>query len=237
MEEDLIRRYLKGELSESEEQSFELRRQNDSDFSSLVDEFQSLQKGIRLAKRDALKQRLQEIESTEKSKSNFMRVAIAASIAILLGIGGTILWNQLQTTPEQLYAEYYEPYPNVHAPITRDAGVTSALEQAFEHYELEEYQEALEGFNYELTQTDDQDVLFYKGMTLIQLERDKDAMDILKKVDKNNTAYYPQLLWYQALLYIKMDQPENAKVQLEKLKSMKSGYKTKKVIELLNKLD
>lgn len=237
MEEDLIRRYLKGELSESEVQSFELRRQNDSEFSSLVDEFQSLQKGIRLARKEALKQRLQEIESTEKSRSNFKRVAIAASIAILLSIGGTILWNQLQTTPEELYAEYYEPYPNAHAPITRDVSVASALDQAFKHYELEEYQKALEGFNYELIQTDDQDVLFYKGMTLIQLERDKDAMHVLNNVDKNNTVYYPQLLWYQALLYIKMYQPEKAKIQLEKLKSMKSGYKTKKVIELLSKLE
>ncbi|MDG1331179.1 MAG: hypothetical protein P8P74_02540 [Crocinitomicaceae bacterium] len=236
MEEDLIRRYFKGELSDSERVEVELRQLEDTEFADLMINFKSTQDGIRLAKKDALKERLKEIESQKKPKGRFMRIAIAASIAIIFGVGGMILWNQFLSSPENLYTEYYEPYPNIYAPITRDGDSLSSLENAFAHYELGEYKKALKGFNAELEINDNQDVLFYKAITLIQLDKSDQAKNTLSSIQFEQSNYQAQILWYQSLLFIKDEQLEKAKSTLKKLDKLNSGYKTNKVKKLLEKI-
>lgn len=237
MEEDLIRRYFNNELSDSERVEIELRQLEDSEFASLMITFQSTRDGVRLAKKESLKNRLKEIEAEKKPKGRFKYIAIAASVAIILGVGGMMLWNQSLNSTGNLYAEYYEPYPNVHSPITRDGDSLSSLEQAFVQYELGEYQKALNGFNTELESNTDQDVLFYKGITLIELGNDTDALSTLDKIIVSDTRYHPQVLWYQAMLRLKLDQPAKAKQKLATLNSLNSGYKKQKVKELLKVLN
>lgn len=235
MEEDLIRKYFNGELSDSERVEVELRQLEDTEFALLMTDFQSTRDGIRLARKQELKERLREIESTRKSKRRKL-IAIAASIAIVLGVGGVLVWNQGKVSSNELYAEYYEPYPNVYAPITRDGDPTSDLEKAFALYEQGEYSKALKGFNQELEVNDDQDVLFYKAIALIQLEKTKEAEGILASIQLEKSSYSPQILWYESLLFIKNEQYEKAKSKLKELDGMNSGYKTQKVRDLIDEL-
>lgn len=236
MEEDLIRRYFRGELSEAERVEVELRQLEDTEFASLMIQFEETRDGIRLAKKEALKDRLREIESQKKSKSRIRQFAVAASIAVILGIGGMLIFNRTVGSAEKLYAEYYEPYPNVYAPITRDGDSLSALDQAFANYEQGKYKEALRGFDDELQLNDNQDVLFYKAITLIQLDQSKKAQNVLSSVRVNETRYQPQVLWYESLLFIKDEQFDKAKSKLIELDQLNSGYKTQTVKELIEKL-
>jgi len=235
MEEDLIRRYFSGELSDSERVEVELRQLEDTEFASMMINFQSTRDGIRLARKHELKKRLQEIESTKKPKKR-MLIAIAASIAIILGVGGVFLFNRSNIDTNDLYAEYYEPYPNVYAPITRDGDSLSDLEETFAQYEQGEYKKALKSFDQELKVDENQDILFYKAITLIQLKKLSEAEDILSSIRIEETNYHPQILWYESLLLIKNDQLEKAKSKLTQLDDLKSGYKTQTVKELLEKL-
>lgn len=237
MEEDVIRRYVTGQLSGAELEAFERRLATDSAFQQEVEDFQSIRDGIRLSEYNRLKGKLVQMESKKTRTRSFRKYGIAASIALVLGLAGFYLWNQSASTPQALYAEYYEPYPNLYAPITRDGNEKNSLEEAFAHYELGKYQLALKGFNQALQKEVDHDVLFYKAMALILLNRDPEAQKVLSTVEKNRTNYYPQTLWYQSLLFLKEGNTNQARAQLKKLTTLKSGYKDEQVKSLLDELD
>jgi tetratricopeptide (TPR) repeat protein len=237
MEEDLIRRYYTNELSPSERIEVELRQQEDSEFASMMINFQETRDGIRLARKQELKDRLRALES-EKKPRKFMLVAVAAALVMLIGVGAVValLLNEGTVDADALYAEYYEPYPNVYAPITRDVEAKSDLEKAFAHYEQGDYEKALSGFEEELKVTDNPDVLFYKAIALIQLGKSDDARNVLSSIQFEESSYQPQILWYEALLLIQKEELTEAKSKLTTLDELKSGYKTLKVRELLEKL-
>src|SRR5690606_40420997 len=68
----------------------------------------------------------------------------AAAIAMLIGIGLGYIFLNGQTDYQDLYADNFEPYPNVVAPTVRGASeqVKGTMEEAFFKYDSKEYDHA-----------------------------------------------------------------------------------------------
>lgn len=237
MEEEIIRRYFNDELSSSELADFENRRATDTEFAKEVETFESTRNAIKLSEKTRLKAQLKAIEKKRASKRLFPRLAVAATILLLITAGGLIWWNQGTQNASELFAEHYAPYPNVYAPITRDIDSLTSLEKAFTEYELGNYTQAEELLQQELKNEENGDIQFYLAVTHIELENYELAEQELSAINASDTRYYPQVLWYRALIQLKKNKTEKAKALLSELDQMNSGYKTDTVKSLLKALE
>lgn len=237
MEEDIIRRYFNGELSSSELADFENQMKANPDFAKEVEAFEATRNAIKLSEKKRLKSQLQAIEKKRASKRLLPRLAIAATILLLITAGGLIWWNQRTQNASELFAEHYAPYPNIYAPITRDIDSLTSVEKAFTEYELGHYTKAEELLQQELKNEENGDIQFYLAVTHIQLENYELAEQELSAINASETRYYPQVLWYRALIQLKKNNTEKARALLSELDQMNSGYKTDTVKSLLDKLD
>ena len=178
--------------------------------------------------RDQMKAQLQtleaDIQSEEKSarqesapKAKVVRMwprylAVAASVALLIG---AFFWlNPMNSSGEsELFAQHYEPYPNVIAPIQKSGDQPTAKEQPFQDYERGDYEAALEGLN-NLDESPERN--FFQALSLIGLERYDEAKTQLSIIGKTDGARFQQAAtWYLALIEIRAENWAEAKIYLQ----------------------
>ncbi len=234
MRDQEIQDYLQGKLSADARLSFEKQMESDVSFASEVREIQNLKLAIETSEREDLKNRLQQLERSKTRKAWFGKLAMAASVVVIIGLGSLLFLGR--STGKTLYADNFEVYPNVMAPITRSSEPTMKEDYYFVAYEKGEYAEAIVGFKQLLEEDDNQDVRFYLGMALLN-NGDKDkALNELQKIDKEKTDFHPQNLWYQALIHLEKENYIEARELLQKLIENETNYKKKEAKEIFNKL-
>ncbi|MBA7541619.1 hypothetical protein ES705_33935 [subsurface metagenome] len=120
---ELIEKYLEGRISEKEKKGFEELIQADPAFKALFDDISKLIIGVEFSARKELLNKLKEtekglptIESGHEPKViRFRRfkygIAVAATIAILIGSLYTIIISRNQSDSTTYFKEYYRPYP------------------------------------------------------------------------------------------------------------------------------
>ena len=239
MEQDiLIQKYLAGKLSKKEELHFIELIEKDVSFTEKVAKHTDLQKAIQASEREELKTYLQslESESTKKVTPFFNKkwLAIAAVFMMLISIGYYQL--TINNVSNELYATYFEPYPNALYPITRGNNKGEKA-QLFAAYENGDYETALHGFQKILTKKYDVDIQFYYTMSLLNSGDTKTAYKNLQALKKETTLFTPQLYWYSALIALKKGDKKQVIIQLDSLENLKSGYKMKESIDLLKVLN
>ena len=152
----LLNNYFEGNLSEEEKQQFNELLSNDSEFKAEF-EFQKKAKiAVALSERKKMKNQLKEIENSRKQKSNNKTwLSIAASIVVILSLGFIFFWNS-STTNDDLYADFYETFPNIEAPTTRGENNLNIKSEAFYAYDSKDYKKAIELFSeiYKVEKTD-----------------------------------------------------------------------------------
>lgn len=234
MNEGKILDYIQGRLSDADRSVFETQMENDPSFASEVEEYKNMKTAIKSSERNELKSRFQELERNRTRKSWYGKFAIAASVIILFGVGS--LFFLKGTSGKELYADNFEIYPNVIAPITRSNEPTRKEYQYFVAYEKGEYSLAIAGFQEQLKVDDNQDIRFYLGMALLNKGEKTKSLRELGKIKKEKTTFYPQALWYSALIYIEKEDFVNAHECLNELSKLNTIYKKKEVNELLEEL-
>jgi hypothetical protein len=166
--------------------------------------------------------------------------AIAASIALLIGVFSVLYFisGTQNSNYQKIFVKYYVPYENEY--ITRSDQLTiNTLFIAFHAYENRDYSKAVELFANVIES--DRTLLmayFYKGVSCIEINDLKGAMESLKMVLKNETnPYYAQAKWYTALTLLKLNSPVIAKKHLEwlALNDRYYGNKAKEILKLLDK--
>lgn len=231
MSESKILDYLQGRLSSADRLKFEAQMENDPSFASEVAEYKNMKSAIGASDRKELKNRFQDLEGSKTKKSWYGKFAIAASIAVLIGVGS--LFFLKGTSGKELYADNFEAYPNVIAPITRSNEPTRKGDQYFVAYEKGEYSSAIAGFQKQLKEDDNHDIRFYLGMAFLNKGEKNKALNELQKIDNEKTGFYPQSLWYQALIYLEKEDFVTARSRLNELKNINTIYKKKEVKEIL----
>ncbi|WP_417200673.1 tetratricopeptide repeat protein [Bizionia sp.] len=233
--EELIEKYFNNQLSDTEFKQVEALLENDAAFKKEFYCQLEVQQAIAKEKRKPLKQRLKKLDQNTK-KSNSWYVFAAAILVILFSIGMFYFDNQPKYT--QLYAQNFEPYPNVMTLTNRseDTGYQIA-EEAFENYNAGNYERAAENFKAVYTNDPQDYILFYQGVSLLASGKIQKGIQVLEDYDwkDNQSDFETAAYWYLALAYIKIENKEAAITLLSRVSNAESNLNkpAKKLLESL----
>lgn len=237
----LFDQYLQKELSTEDLFDFEERLNNDKAFKDSFNTYKEL--SIHLEHKFegeteamAFKENLQNISNqhfnkntTEEkpNKFNIFKYAVAASIALLIGITA---FNQLSNPS---YTDY-----NNHETISLSVrgGEDSLLKDAEKTFNSKNYSEAENAFNKILEKTPSNlEIQLYKAISLIETDQFSEADELLWGLSETNSAYKNKAKWYWALSKLKQEDKDACVKILQQIPEGTEYYKHAQ--KLLNKLD
>ena len=189
----------------------------------------------------AIRQKMKEeetksipIPTENKGKILKMFLAVAAASALFF-----FCWQFIATeknTPEQLFAQSYEPY----AASISTRGLTSekSLIQANSYYNGQNYQAAIPPLKTALSNhPNNSDLELALGNSyLFSNQIDLAITHFQNIIQRKDPLYTDQANWYLALSYLKNDQPEKCKNILQLLAGDSKADFHQEAAELLKKL-
>ncbi|MEO0899077.1 MAG: hypothetical protein AAFY71_21880 [Bacteroidota bacterium] len=237
--ERIFRRKLLGQLTAEEDVELESLLQQDPSAKEEFESYRETMFAVVAGEKEELKEFLHSLDEPAKTRSlTFQWYAIAATLILLLTL--SFLFFRPGNASD-LYSEYYESYPNVYLPVTRDyAGQDSLLYTAFLQYESKRYTLAAQSFENYLTRVDTaSEVSFYHAMSLMQLEEWDKAAGLLDELKNSGGAkdFEAEIYWYRSLIDLKRKNPSAAKESLNRLLETGSSFKKGEAKQLLEKLN
>ena len=239
----LLYSYFSNQLSEDEKQVFENLLETDDEFRAQFNFEKDLKRVIKDDKNQDLKMKLLEFEKEIKnqipvknSTNRFRQWSIAASIALLFGLGIFGYNTFFRTDYGDLYNTYFQEYPNTVYSITRGAVQKTIEREAFAAYESGDYRTALKNFA-QLPLGDKMEyVEFYKAQSYLNSDQLEDAKKGFQKVISADNSFVGESHWYLALIYLKEKDKANAVNTLQQIIA-KYDYKKGRAEELLKELN
>ncbi|MCD4736449.1 MAG: hypothetical protein K8R53_10420 [Bacteroidales bacterium] len=235
---ELIEKFLNGELTGSELESFKLLLESDEQLRGEIAIEQKLQEVY--AEEEALefRKKLTEIRGLSETKKGIIRLftgkqkhLAAASIIILAAIAILLILNQKHTTNQELFAEYFTPYPADTEYRSGDTELTKE-EQALKLYAEGKYREANVIFK-DLPVTDK--LKLYHSLSLDGAGQTGEAITQLQEITRNSSGpFAEQARWYLALFYLKEGQTAQCE-QLLKIILNNKQFQHQEAAELLKK--
>jgi len=229
-DEILIEKYLQNGLSAQQLQAFEARMQTDKDFKTEVQLRRNLAEAAKETGRKNLKNLFEKADAKldneativpmQKAKTRSLNLKKwAAAAAILFLLGASLWWFLQPPANEQLFAKYYEPFPNLEAPLEKNAASSDPVKLGFQAYEKGNYQEAIDHFQAVSTLPNGMvksSVDFYKGLCYLAIFDYEETESLLKSASLETNSSYGQVAeWYLALTYLKMGQISQSQTILE----------------------
>ncbi|MEO5978921.1 MAG: hypothetical protein ABIS36_05720 [Chryseolinea sp.] len=240
-EEDitLVERYFDEALSERERMNFAARLAVDESFKSLVENEKILINSIR---HHGLREDLEFLKNIEKglddpkvipmrSSRSWYYVA-AASLAAILMIG---LFFRPHSSAQKLFAENFQPYPNVFEPTVRGTSEPTKRSEAFQAYEQGDYSKAVMLFNQLLQEKEEAGILLLNGNANLMLGNVEEAKKNFITLNADFDELDIQSKWFLSLCYLKSGDMEHAKPILEELGNTEISY-ARKAKELLKEV-
>jgi hypothetical protein len=189
----------------------------------------------------ALEVTLPEIElNTQKGKQIFLQrywkplAAVAASISIIVI---SFIFLNRPDDPAELYASYFEPYPNIFEPIVRgDNDVVNKRSTAFQAYESGNYAQAASLFSELLQEKKEPGMLLLLGNANLMLNNTKEARNNFITLINDFEEYDLQGKWYLGLSYLKEGDVKSAQLIMRELSNSEYSY-AGKAKELLKKAE
>lgn len=232
--ETLLYSYFSNSLTEDERKQFHKLLETDAGFKEQFELELNLKRAIRDKKNKDLKAKLidfeRDIEKSSRpsiSKLGIRKWSIAASVALLMALGW-YGYNALSGTDyEHLYASNFEAYPNTVYTITRSDGNRSLERDAFAAYESEDYEQAVALFSKAKNQEEIAHRDFYLAQCYLNLDKNKEAIELFSKVILEDSKFEAEANWYLALTYLKKEDNENAISTLNRQVKMFDYNKTK----------
>lgn len=181
--------------------------------------------GIKKGFNTELKQRLQDEDQRMNRSLSIRRLRYLSGIAaaLMIGLISYIFINRISPDPLKLYAEYYQPYPNIHKPLTR---LEDKSDDPYFLYETGKYPDAITVLNTLLEANPaDEAALFYTGIIHMELrDFEKAAAQFAKLLAQQHGSYSRPALWYISLSYLQLEQTEKATEYLQQLTNEKDLY-------------
>lgn len=239
--EELINGYFEGSLNQGQLEELELLLSTDSEFASEFEFQKELQASLKKEERVELKNMFNNLsEEKIKKETKVLRLRpwlAAASIALVVGLGSWLLFfNSPELNTDELYAANFAPYDNVVHPIERGNQLEDLKTRAFTAYENQEYGKALELFEELHTKQNDLYIDFYSAMVLMQLNQQEEAIPLLEGYLDDEGELKERATWYLALAYLKVENIDDCKTQLDILVE-KKGFKSESAQTLLKQLN
>ncbi|SEK92276.1 hypothetical protein SAMN04487910_1482 [Aquimarina amphilecti] len=228
-----IERYLDKTLSEEVTIAFEKEMSTNPELKLEVDKHRELHNV--LSNKDVLdfKEKLQKIgeevkkEKLEETKTSFFPyLKIAASVVILIG-AGTLLWNTFNSSNDfsNLYTSYYELYPVED--VTR-GDVLDQLDIVMKNYAQGNHDKVITELEENASLVSSEQLELYLGNSYLQVGKEKKALLQFEKIN-DNSQYYEDANWYQALTYLKLGETNTSLEILERIIRFDGIYKEKAI--------
>jgi len=234
--EELLEKYLQEKLSPQEKVIFDELIATDATFKEEVAWQSDLKKAIIHEDNDNFKALLTEIEAKKPiPKRGYTKWLAAASILLLVGFS-YLFFTTTNSTTDDLFADYFEPYRNVIQPIERGSSQQDEKTVAFTAYEKGNYEKAVDLFTKLYGTSNESYYLFYKANALLKLNKANEAIPVLLEHLKTKDTLTEKTNWYLALAYLKVDKKNMAKTTLKKVAD-DGNYKNKEAKELLKKFE
>jgi len=177
-----------------------------------------------------------EIETLSNKGNLKIFYRIAAIIVLLISVAAVIYFTtQTKADHQKLFAEYFKPYPNV---ITTKGLNEELLSAGMFYYDMEKYDSAIIFYTKMLENNpQNKEVLFYKGICFLAMNKPDEAIESLNKVVSDEMAPYRNSgYWYLALAYLKAGNNQRSKEILSVIAEEESSH-SKKAIKLLTQIE
>lgn len=220
--EDLIDKVVHNIALSEEEQHLWDKIKNQPEVVEQLDFINNLETPLRIENRKQLKDQFIKIESTidntkivklepeqnlknsnpsNETKKVFNIKYLFAAAAILL-IGAVTFLMLPKPTPENYFANYYEPYPSIVNPILKGESDSENLQdRAFTAYQNKNYESALSLFS--SIQEPSDTIQFYKAISHLELNQLTESKVILEDMKLRENRFQNEAAWYEALSLLK----------------------------------
>ncbi|MCX2743230.1 tetratricopeptide repeat protein [Mangrovivirga sp. M17] len=238
IKEELIDRYLAGELNKEEESDFEKMMDDDPSIAKEVEFRKELKLALKKSERIQIKEMLSDSEKPEGKSINvnWPMYLAAASVAFIFITGLWFFVLNDKPDPDELYTAYYAPYENVVQPIERSESIKNLETEAFLAYEEGDYNRARALFTTLEKERNEPYLQLYLGVTLMSTDDHPLAIDYFIKYIQSDGKLKDRAMWYLSLAYLKTGETEKTVRTLEDLIEL-DGYNRYKAEELLSKID
>lgn len=236
--ERLVEQYFSGKLSNEDFENLKVLIEADAEFRDNFYHQLEIQQTISQGRNTFLKDRFKALDQKTQEKPTPKWYRYAAVVAMLIGIGLGYIFLNGQTNYQDLYADNFEPYPNVVAPTVRGASeqVKGTMEEAFFKYDSKQYDQAADLFLELYNSTKEDYAYFYHNISLMANGQIKKATANLEGHRwKSSQQYQMNSNWYIALGYLKLEDKTNAIKYFEKVANSKTSL-ANSAQELLLKL-
>jgi len=228
---DLIDLYMTGALDAAATEAFKQRLAADKDFAQLYEDMRHLEKGLQHMHLKKAWEVIQQAEAgfaiarpAAKSGRRKVWLSIAASATLLVAAAAWYLLFR-SAAPHDLFAQYFEVYPNVEAPIYRDSSAADSLtlkDQAFRRYADDDFEGAIVLF--ESIEVKDEGTRFYLGMSHLAKGDAEKAIEVFQNLRREAADYKTQIDWFLALALLKAERMDEARELLEELSASGTSY-------------
>lgn len=219
---ETIEKYLEGALTEQEMEEVEIRTLVDQAFH---DEFQTVKLLIRgieeSARHTSLTSKIQQLETSARPSAagrmlnmaprhNWLRYGLVAAMALLFF--GIPFLTQQRSTPEQIYARYFEISPNLGLHTSRSDAYTLPASEAYRAYDRGDYAGAARLFESIIKESDHRMTdLYHLGNCYLALGAWDKAIAALEEVTTSGMGLSDNARWYLSLAYLRTGETERAK--------------------------
>lgn len=236
---ELIDKFLLQSLNDYEQKEFE-QLIKDTDFQAEVLFREDLLVATQTEGRTQLKARLTALEQNatmqntkEAKRISMFRVSLAAAAILLIGIFMLRFLFIQNIDKETIVAQYFEPYPNIIAPLHRGEAATDSLSLAMSFYENKDYNKAIVMLK-QLKQQDETD--FYIAQMLLFSKQYAEANNYFEILSRHDNRFKAAAEWYAALSNLALGKNDLVKQQLSTIAQNKNHLFYAKAKELMDKL-
>ena len=213
---DRIEAYLNGEMSETEAQAFDKEITQNTALAAAIDRHLVANDAIELMIEDNLRAELEQLRTEETSETKVVsigkkktarfrsltsRLAVAASVAVLLGFFG-IQWSNNNYSNTALLEATYQPYDL--SAVRSAGGEAHPFAPGLRAYESGNFAEAVEFFK-TIPEADSRyiEAQFYLGHSLYQNKAYATANTAFEKVtNSKDIRFEEEAEWYLALSHL-----------------------------------
>ncbi|MCK0114590.1 tetratricopeptide repeat protein [Gelidibacter sp. F63206] len=238
--ETLIEKYFSKNLTEVELLEFNKLYKTDENFKQEVDFLKNVQAVAETEDDILFRSQLAAYEteiSPKKvvSKSKWLKPISAIAAIFIIAISISFFMNK-GINNDRLFTSYFEPSKNVSAPIVRSETNDQLVNEAFITYNEANYENAIALFEQAFDSTKNSELLFYKGNSLLALDKTKEAIEVFKTHLTYSDALTNRTHWYLALAYLKSNQLDKARQELMIFIDSEENFKKTEAKSLLKKL-
>ncbi|MGB3466954.1 MAG: hypothetical protein WBA74_16865 [Cyclobacteriaceae bacterium] len=240
-QQELIEKYLNGELTGSDKAAFEEKLSSDDALKesvSLTAELISGLKGAFLRQEIAAIHREEQLKTPigkpEKDSKPVRKIYWTYGIAASIGLLMMVWLGFFQTTSdEDLFAEYYQEYPNLVSLRNNEA---NSFTEGMKYYTAGQYEKAIPLLESETSASQSENERkFYLSISYLSVGQADKAIDYLQELDTTQNRFQQQVNWYLGLALLYSGNKISALSQLQKIKI--GEYQYDKSRDLINKLE